>query len=263
MAENKNHNSEFEVKLVVASRQPREIASSLKKLTRVGDYRLGNRQVIKIRDIYFDTGIDTLRKNQLALRARSTENKKLLTLKGRAAIADWGGIKRLEIEETWSVSSLQKILERIPDLNFDPNFLFAIFLPDNPVKTLEKLDFIIVQDRITQREMRDVVIQGSHESLADFVIDEVHFQTSAGKVIHYEVEIEALAEKYIEHVHNLLKELQTRYPDDLRIWLYSKLETGEVIYQHANDLKKNSFITKSNFISKDGYKKIADLLYKK
>ena len=262
MAENKNHNSEFEVKLVVASRQPREIASSLKKLTRVGDYRLGNRQVIKIRDIYFDTGIDTLRKNQLALRARLTENKKLLTLKGRAAIADWGGIKRLEIEETWSVSSLQKILERIPDLNFDPNFLFAIFLPDNPVKTLEKLDFIIVQDRITQREMRDVVIQGSHESLADFVIDEVHFQTSAGKVIHYEVEIEAAAEKYIEHVHMITQELQTQYPEDLRIWLYSKLETGDVIYQYAEDLRKNSFITEGNFISKKGYRMIADLLYK-
>ena len=262
MAENKNQNSEFEVKLVVASRQPREIASSLKKLTRVGDYRLGNRQVIKIRDIYFDTGIDTLRKNQLALRARSTENKKLLTLKGRAAIADWGGIKRLEIEEMWSVSSLQKILERIPDLNFDPNFLFAIFLPDNPVKTLEKLDFIIVQDRITQREMRDVVIQGSHESLADFVIDEVHFQTTAGEVIHQEVEIEAPEEKSIEYVHIILKELQNRYPEDLRIWLYSKLETGDVIYQYAEDLRKNSFITEGNFISKKGYRMIADLLYK-
>ena len=262
MAENKNQNSEFEVKLVVASRQSREIASSLKKLTRVGDYRLGNRQVIKIRDIYFDTGIDTLRKNQLALRARLTENKKLLTLKGRAAIADWGGIKRLEIEEMWSVSSLQKILERIPDLNFDTNFLFAIFLPDNPVKTLEKLDFIIVQDRITQREMRDVVIQGSHESLADFVIDEVHFQTTAGEVIHQEVEIEAPEEKSIEYVHIILKELQNRYPEDLRIWLYSKLETGDVIYQYAEDLRKNSFITEGNFISKKGYRMIADLLYK-
>ena len=253
MAENKNQNSEFEVKLVVASRQSREIASSLKKLTRVGDYRLGNRQVIKIRDIYFDTGIDTLRKNQLALRARLTENKKLLTLKGRAAIADWGGIKRLEIEETWSVSSLQKILERIPDLNFDPNFLFAIFLPDNPVKTLEKLDFRIVQDRITQREMRDVVIQGSHESLADFVIDEVHFQTTAGEVIHQEVEIEAPEEKSIEYVHIILKELQNRYPEDLRIWLYSKLETGDIIAQKIKKFDTINCIDNHRHLLQEGY----------
>jgi hypothetical protein len=194
------------------------------------------------------------------LRARSTENKKLLTLKGRAAIADWGGIKRLEIEETWSVSSLQKILERIPDLNFDTNFLFAIFLPDNPVKTLEKLDFKIVQDRITRREMRDVLMRGRQESLADFVIDEVHFQTTAGEVIHYEVEIEAIAEKSVGHVQTISQELKTRYPEDLRIWLYSKLETGEIIYQYTDDLRKNSFIKADHSISTEGYELIANIL---
>jgi hypothetical protein len=262
MAENKNHNSEFEVKLVVASRQPREIASSLKKLTRVGDYRLGNRQVIKIRDIYFDTGTADLRKTQLALRVRFEGNLVLLTLKGKAAIADWGGIKRLEIEEAWSLTALQNVLKTIPDLKYDSNDIQNSFLSDNPVKTLEKLDFKIVQDRITRREMRDVLMRGRQESLADFVIDEVHFQTSAGKVIHYEVEIEAAAEKYIEHVHMITQELQTQYPEDLRIWLYSKLETGDVIYQYAEDLRKNSFITEGNFISKKGYRMIADLLYK-
>jgi len=263
MAENKNHNSEFEVKLIIASRQPGEITGMLKKLTSLGDYRLHNRRTIKIRDIYFDTGTADLRKNQLAMRVRFEGNLVLLTLKGKAAIADWGGIKRLEIEERWSLASLQNVLKTIPDFKYDSNDIQNSFLSDNPVKTLAKMDFKIVQDRITKRDMRDVVMGGRQESLADFVIDEVHFQTSAGKVIHYEVEIEALEEKSVEHIHKLLQELQTRYPNDLKIWLYSKLETGEMIYQHANDLRKNSFITKSNFISKDGYKKIADLLYKK
>ena len=262
MAENKNHNSEIEVKLIVASRQPGKIAGSLKKLTSLGDYRLHNRRTIKIRDIYFDTGTADLRKNQLAMRVRFEGNLVLLTLKGKAAIADWGGIKRLEIEEAWSLTTLQNVLKIIPDFKYDPNDLHSFFLPDNPVKTLTKMDFKIVQDRITKREMRDVVMRGRQESLADFVIDEVHFQTLAGKVIHYEVEIEAAAEKYIEHVHMITQELQTQYPEDLRIWLYSKLETGDVIYQYAEDLRKNSFITEGNFISKKGYRMIADLLYK-
>lgn len=263
MADNKNHNSEFEVKLIVASRHPGKIAGALKKLTGLGDYHLTNRRTIKIRDIYFDTGTAILIKNRLALRVRLIENNKLITLKGQAAIADWGGIKRLEIEEGWSLASLKNVLNTIPDFRNDPSELNTYFISDNPAKTLANLGFEIVQDRITRRDMRDVVMEGRQESLADFVVDEVHFQTTAGKVIHYEVEIEAIAEKYIEHVHNLLKELQTRYPTDLTIWLYSKLETGEVIYQHAADLRKNSFITKSNFISKDGYNKIGVLLHKK
>lgn len=183
-------------------------------------------------------------------------------MKGQAAILDWGGINRLEIEEEWSPESLQKVLNIIPDLKYDPNDLHSFFLPDNPVKTLKRLDFKIVQDRITQRDMRDVIMQKHHELLAEFVVDEVHFQTPAGKVIHYEVEIEALEEKSVGHVHKLLQELQTRYPDDLRIWLFSKLETGEVIYQHANDLRKNSFINKDHSISTEGYERIANLLHK-
>jgi len=263
MAAKKDHNSEFEVKLIVASQRPAEIAQSLKDLTNLGNFLLTNRRNLEIQDVYFDTSAADLRKNQLALRVRLVGNKKLLTLKGKSDIADWGGIKRLEFEKAWSLTALQNVLKIIPDFKYDPNSLHSSFLSENPVKTFANLGFKIVQDRITQREMRDVIMQKHHELLAEFVVDEVHFRTTAGKVIHYEVEIEALAEKYIEHVHNLLKELQTRYPNDLRIWLYSKLETGEVIYQQANDLRKNSFITKSNFISKDGYKKIAGLLHKK
>ncbi len=262
MAMKKDTSSEFEVKLIVASRQPGKTAGSLKKLTSLGEYRLCNKRTLKIRDIYFDTGIAMLRKNSLALRVRLMENKKLLTMKGQAAILDWGGINRLEIEEEWSPESLQKVLNIIPDLKYDPNDLHSFFLPDNPVKTLKRLDFKIVQDRITQRDMRDVIMQKHHELLAEFVVDEVHFQTPAGKVIHYEVEIEALEEKSVGHVHKLLQELQTRYPDDLRIWLFSKLETGEVIYQHANDLRKNSFINKDHSISTEGYERIANLLHK-
>jgi hypothetical protein len=262
MVMKKDHNSEFEVKLIVTSQQPRKIANSLRKLTRLGDYRLTNRKLIKIQDIYFDTGTDRLRKSQLALRVRLMENKKLLTMKGKAAFADWGGIKRLEIEETWSVALLQKVLEKIPNFNFNANDLSDLFLPDNPVKTLMKLNFKVIQDRITHRELKDVMMPGHCQSVADFVLDEVRFQTTAGKVIHYEVEIEALAEKSVEHVHIILKELQNRYPDDLLIWLYSKLETGEIIAQYTNDLQKNSFITEDGFIRKNGYKMIADLLHK-
>lgn len=247
-------NYEIEAKLIVRSDLPLKIVNSLRQLCSFGPYHLSDKEDFKIRDTYFDTDTLKLKSNHIALRTRMFEDKIKITLKGQSIIKDWGGVQRVELEYIWSLSTLKQILSRIPGFKVTSTVLRQLFQAKQPIQTMEKLGFKVIQDRTTYRRLLNVYQEPAASVLAEFVIDEVHFHSGKNTILkHFEVEIEAKSEEGITALKTILKELQTKYPDDLRIWPYSKLETGKAIQESFTGQQREFLIDDGQCILPAGY----------
>lgn len=247
---------EVELSLVIAASAPDEVYRKLARLRKLDRYSLVPRGSQRLVDEYFDTPDGKLRKRGFALRLRAVNGSVALGLKGRARAKE-ADEDRLEAERPFSEAAIDEVRARahLPAARVDSR------QGDDPASILEQaLGVRPIQTRETVRLARDVVRLESKASVAELVLDRVHFNVDDLAVRHYEVEVESKKPgEGRRAVRELSDELLNRYPDDLLPWPYGKLATGKALEELAKRRRLNGLVD-DGVLSRDGYARLRSYL---
>jgi inorganic triphosphatase YgiF len=219
---------ETEVALVIVSPEPQAVAARIAALRSLAGYALVPRDDVQIHDLYFDTPDRAFAPQRLALRLRRTGAGWLVALKGPSTPTAWGGVARLELEEPWSRQALAEIVAALDARGIDLPGRDARADGVPPHDALARLGLVVIQDRKTQRQVRNVQPAGEDAgpALAELAIDAVRYRVQTLAVWHHEVEIEAKAEAGAGALAAMVDGLMAGFGDALRVWPHSKLAIG-------------------------------------
>lgn len=176
------------MKLWIVSGEPVEVVRRAAELSRVGAFRLIAAADRRIRDLYFDTSGGALRRRDLALRLRWSDERLLLTWKGPSVASVRGMAEREEVEAGWSAALEASVLRRLRGLGID----LGEVDPDSgePPDRLRGVGLVPIQTRSTHRRVRRVLGPSGRE-VGEMVIDSVSYRLRELEARHHEVEVEA------------------------------------------------------------------------
>ena len=231
---------EVESTLAVVSENPRKIIDALCGLSCLAGYRLIPEGTREIRDIYYDTEDGALKRERIGFRIRERKgHPSLVALKGPAtACRESGVVSRLEVEEAWSEETLRNLLGNLGRRGIA--FSSVPTFHRDPQMTLENLGLAVVQDRETRRRVWNAVAddEGKGDPLAEMVIDTVTYRCDGSRLVHREVEVEALSpadDASVLSVGALITALADRFKGELRAWDHGKLPTGKMLCKIAGE----------------------------
>ena len=226
---------ESEAALVICGVDPQETARRIHGLREIAGYALRQRELLEIRDDYYDTPDGRLRTVKAALRIRRIAGGKpvtLVTLKSKSAPAGPWRNERQEIELPWSVQALRRVLDALAELGIRlvgvPFESPALELPQS---MLAALGLQVVQRRNTRRTPMDVIAPygTADDVVAELSTDAVGFELGGTPVELNEVEIEAKSPGGNRAVDAITSGLLDKFAGELRPWPHSKLATGNAI----------------------------------
>jgi inorganic triphosphatase YgiF len=252
---------EVEVALAVCSPEPALVADAIAEATDIGGYALERQPEQAIHDRYFDFDDGRLGDRGLAFRVRNLDGRDILTLKGpgRRTISD--GTDRFEVEGEWSLRVLGHALHLLAGFGIDVPEDVAPAGPPEPRPALERLGFVVVQDRHTRRRPRRVTrIGGSDDPLAELAVDAVEYSFPRRNATLFEIEIETtrLAGNLV--LTELASALLTRWPGQLRRWSHSKLATGHALAALAAPGSLALFTDRDGILKPEAWDRLEDRL---
>jgi adenylate cyclase class IV len=247
---------EIETTLLIDSSRPDAVMENLAALDTIGPYKIVSKGSCIIRDRYFDTRERSFMKRGFALRLRQIGPSCLLCLKGCERVNEWGGIERLEIEETWSEKTLEAIICALDETSI--TIEYKTFDNDNPVQTLDSHGLRIIQDRQTDRITRDIMgpQRTSLKLCAEMALDTVCYRFAGRFFKHFEVEIETKTRKDEHHIETITALLKAGFPRELKRWDHNKLITGYALEALLNRGEVLSGLHNHEIIDHTGYVKI-------
>ncbi|MBN1634917.1 MAG: CYTH domain-containing protein [Deltaproteobacteria bacterium] len=249
-------NIEFESTLVVCSSDPQAVFDRLAARESIGTHRVIVQPPVLIRDRYFDTPEKILLRKGIALRLRDEGSRQLICLKCDERILEWGAAKRVEIEEPWSRSCLINILNVL-----EQKSVALTHVPretDEPCNTLKALNMIVIQERETHRQLRQIVPIGEIHApvVAEMMLDTVLYRIGSGTIQHYELEIEAAQQKDEKFLQTLIEDTLRSFPVELKRWDHNKLITGLAIEMLWADGLFPEIKEKQSRLNPDSYDRI-------
>ena len=219
---------------------------------------------ILFHDLYFDTQQRIFQNKKISFRIREVNNKKFLTIKLPSLQSLHQESSSLrndeEIEVEWSKNKIIEIFQELEKrgiyaLQSIENIYFNNL---NVIETMGKLGFSIIQNRHTQRRIKNLVkSEKKNELLAEMVIEQVIFHIGNHDVYHYDVEIE---DKSSDDSHArifLINELlSSDYGKMLIKWKYGKISIGKGL----EVLIRSKELENKFSLAPDVYKKIEYLI---
>jgi triphosphatase len=249
---------EIESTLAVCSEEPEEIVRAVAALREIDGFELRPRENEDIRDTYFDTPDGQLDATGVVLRLRAVAGRTLLTIKGPPRAEVHGARSRLELEQEWPDPGwrlLHAELGRHLDL---PAAAPAV---SDPVEALRTIGLVVVQERRTSRQPRDVVPRaGDGGRVAELAVDSVVFRLAAGEVRHHEVEIEVKAAGGEAALAAVTERLVVRFEPGLRPWPHGKLATGKAVEALGDELRSDDLLTADGMLRPAAYDAIGRFL---
>jgi hypothetical protein len=215
---------ELEATLVVCSEQPDTIMRRIAEITIVDEYRLAPGTEQRIHDTYFDTADRSLNTGHWALRVREIDGNNWIALKGPPRSVDAGGVERMERDLPWSGTALQEVMGELSAHGLNPGVRVEISASPSTQEALLELGFLIIQDRSTRRQIRDIIFNG--ERVAEMDLDTVAYHICTTAILHEEIEIEAKAPSGSRAIRVILDHLLREFGRDVRKWDFGKLATG-------------------------------------
>lgn len=182
-----------------------------------------------IRDTYYDTSENSLRRRRISFRTRQLGGNVLISTKSDIQKISGNVIRRREIELPWSLDSV-RLLARTLKLK-SLNMSISGFRRNPPSGTLASIGLIVIQERRTRRETRDVVNRGKipRLTLAELAVDRVTYYFQDVKVGFSEVEVEAKSSGSLPIVQQIASSLITMHRPMLQQWFHGKFVTGLAI----------------------------------
>lgn len=213
---------EVELTFRVTSPDPEGVFRDIASKHSMDVFRLAPRGSEVIRDTYLDTPGFDLGEKGYALRVRAKNGAVMLTLKGNEKECDGGGVSRLEIEGPWSVQALRQVAREIGSGRMETE----TFDQSEPLKSLEAMGFVVIQDRKTARIPIDVFFRDEETRFGEIALDRVRYETAGKGYIHYEIEIEAKGDVRQGPLSEWVRSLHEAFPGVLESWECNKLVTG-------------------------------------
>jgi len=248
---------ETELKLIIMHKNPLEIAQKISAQTHLAGYPLNHKDNVFIKDIYFDTPEKSLQQKRFALRIRVQNQQAYVTIKGKTHIQEDGAIRRLEIEKEWSQQSWMEIISLLKAEKILPESVQPLKFNDSH-SALSSAGLEPIQERTTDRQIRQVMDRDRKKTLAELAIDKAIYQLHDKEIMHYEIEIESKATTEENILKNCWIDFQAVYPDCLEIWTINKLELGFLLKEWSK-LPEFGKIKKEHQLSPNEYQVIKDI----
>jgi predicted adenylyl cyclase CyaB len=229
------------------------------------NYNLIDLGEILIHDIYFDTQQRIFQNKKISFRIREVNNKKFLTIKMPSLQQLQQESSSLrndeEIEVEWSKDELLEIFQILEKrgmytLQSDENIYFNNL---NVIDTMRKLGLSVIQNRHTQRRIKNIVkSETTNELLAEMAIEQVIFHIGNDDVYHYDIEIEDKSSGGSHARIFLIKELlSSEYSKILIKWKYGKISIGKGL----EVLIRSKELENKFSLTPDVYKRIEYLIH--
>lgn len=248
---------ELELVLMVNARDPEATLDRVAGLSSVRGYELRAGPVKTIRDVYFDTLDGLLWKKKMNLRIRETGSDYWITWKrDPGLLGSLGRNERLEIELPWSEDALSAVLRRL-EVSGVRTGRTRNFSLRNPVQTMKSAGLVVLQDRETNRLVRDVA--SAEGVLAELSIDSVVYRFEAQDVRLDELEVEAKAGGGVAVLEDVKRGMLELSGDELELWRWGKLATGRII---ESMLKKGTLhgLLEGSRLRPEAYEKIRNAM---
>jgi inorganic triphosphatase YgiF len=213
---------EVELTFRIISPDPEGVFRDISSRSSMGAFRLVSRGSFAMRDTYLDTPGFGLGRKGYALRLRERNGAVMLALKGREEERPGGGVSRLEIEGPCSVEILEEVAREIGPGLVKEN----AFDRDEPLRSLEAMGFVVIQDRETTRTRIDAFSGDEQTPFAEIALDRVRYHAEGKGYLHWEIEIEALGNVCQDLLSAYAGCLQEAFPGKLESWEHNKLITG-------------------------------------
>jgi hypothetical protein len=249
---------ERELTLVICSEAPQYIADRIGQLSEIPGYKLCCARDRSIRDSYFDTPRRELRSRGWALRIREIDGSPFIALKGPSEADDSGAVARLEIEDVWSPEAFEEILRELSLHGFSTCVPRKTTASPGPLQEMKAAGFQLIQARETSRRTIDIVRLPQNVRVVEMAVDAVDYRFAAGRIRHYEVELEAKSEVGPEAIRDVMRSLQATFGNSLKLWPYSKLATGAALERLLGD--RSIVVSGNASLSPSDYVKIEALL---
>jgi inorganic triphosphatase YgiF len=230
---------EVEIKLLIVSDIPAQLADQIAALRRLGHYILVKRNEERLHDIYWDRRDGRLSAERIALRLRTVGDETLITLKGPTKVAANGPAVRMEVEEPWSCSALANVRTLLEQQGLWPGEVDRDSYKSDPLQSLEEAGFTVVQSRNTSRRPRDLIAETAplEGPVAELAVDITSFQIGSVQVLQREIEIEAKGAGGREAAVWVSDALRELFPGKLKQGNYSKLAMGKAIAENIDSLR--------------------------
>jgi hypothetical protein len=243
---------EHELTLVICSEAPEVIADRIGQLSEIPGYKLCCARDRSIRDSYFDTPERELKSREWALRIREIDGSLFIALKGPQEADDSGIVERLEIEDAWSLEAFDEILRELSRHGFSTSVARKPAASPSPLQEIEAAGFQRIQIRETTRRSIDIVKLPQNLRAVEMAVDAVTYRFDAGRIRHYEVELESKSEVGPGAIRGVMRHLQSAFGDELKIWPYSKLATGAALERLLQDrsivVNENASLHPSDYV---------------
>jgi hypothetical protein len=221
---------ENEAVLAVYSNNPKQVMEALIAMPSLQNYKLVVHPSKHIHDIYFDTPSTSLKDKKMALRLRHEDSRQLITLKGPTESFKMGIHKRPELELPWSIDAINKIVDELQqvDIHLDRNDMNSYI--DDPVGSMIRIGFEIIQDRETYRRIRIITLNDELKSgIVELDIDSTVYHFDNQHVHYHNLETEEKSAISNNMLDSIVDDIIQRFPKSLKRWSYSKLATGKAI----------------------------------
>lgn len=220
---------ELEIVLMIRARDPVATLERVTGLSSIRGYQLRRGPAKEIHDVYFDTSEGLLGRKKMNLRIRQTGEDSWITWKrGPGLLGLWNRNERRELELPWTQDSLSMITGELARIG-------VRFLPagdgaqSGPVEVLRSMGLLVIQDRETNRQVREVMPTEGDRPLAELAIDSVDYHFQAQDVRLDEVEVEAKPSGGRRVLEDLREGLLELFRGELELWRWGKLVTGKMI----------------------------------
>ncbi len=227
MVDTSNIPVEAETTLLICSEHPRSTARAVADLSHIGAFRLVGERCHVLNDTYFDTQGSDLKHRHWILRLRGMDSTWWITLKGPSREASDGVMERSELEIPWSPDAFVQVMDKL-DIPFASPAARNISSVD-AVKVMREHGMVVVQHRVTERRVKNVLSSEQPVVIAEIAIDRVRYDFSGREILHHEIEIESRHDDYRSAVALITDELRERFAPELRVWKVGKLATGLII----------------------------------
>ena len=232
---------ESEVALIInddADHVRKELAS----INHISEYDLAPKPRWIIYDTYYDTSDNSLRRRKISLRTRRLDGILLISTKSDVRRVAGNIIRRRELELPWAYDSVRRLARK---LKLETPTTSVSQFQNTPVsRTLATMGLKAIQERQTQREVRDVFRRNNRTTsiLAEMAIDKVTYAFENVNVVLSEVEVEAKSARSLADVREIADALVSKYHPMLRQWFHGKFVTGLAIRKLLENRTLQSYL---------------------
>ncbi|MDQ7781878.1 MAG: CYTH domain-containing protein [Desulfomonilaceae bacterium] len=245
---------EAETTLLICSHNPRSVVREIDGLQDIANFRVIGVGLRVLEDRYLDVRASELGRRGWVLRLRRVDSTWWITLKGPCRETPDGAMERSELELAWSWESLERVMNmlHIPLRNFDDRDISGA----DPAEIMTGLGMVVIQDRVTERRVKNVLSGDPSVVAAEIAVDRVRYDLPGRAILHYEVEIESKLQEHGSAVASIADALRKKFGSMLREWKFGKLATGMAIDALIRNNALSGLINEDGSLQPDAYDRV-------